>query len=220
MFLGRAMNLNDLRVRATKLFVLITWIHVPVAMLIALIARNPWLAPGIVLFGVAVAATLTSRLLKDGLTLRTLMAIFMTCGPILFVYAGRGHSSGWSGHGDWQIDYHMYFFAIYAMLTAYVDWRPIAVAAALTAVHHLILDLVVPGNVFPEEGLDRVALHAIAVAAECGVLFWIVGAIGSLFKRVDDLMDFVTRETADALRKEQEENSALRRELSLAGSGK
>ncbi len=217
--LGRAMNLNDLRLRATNLFVLITWIHVPVAMLIALIGRNPWLTPGIVALAVAVAATVTARTLKDGLALRTLMAIFMTCGPILFVYAGRGHSSGWSGQGDWQIDYHMYFFAIYAMLTAYVDWRPIAVAAALTAVHHLILDLVVPGNVFPEEGLDRVALHAIAVAAECGVLFWIVGAIGSLFKRIDGLMDFITRETADALRKEQEENNALRRELSLANSG-
>jgi methyl-accepting chemotaxis protein len=144
------------------------------------------------------------------------MAVFLTCGPVLLVYAGRGHFSGFSGNGDWQVDYHMYFFGVFAMLAAYVDWRPIALAATLTALHHLALDLVVPANVFPEEGLDRVLVHAIAVVAECGVLFWLTIAIERLFKRVqeaNELVDFTAQETAEQLAREQAENAELRRQL-------
>jgi len=104
------------------------------------------------------------------------------------------------------------------MLAAYVDWRPIAIAAGLTAVHHLIFDLFMPANVFPEEGLDRVLVHALAVVAECGVLFWMTGAIDSLFRRIDELVDFMSRETADALLREQEKNDVLRRQLNLAAA--
>jgi len=180
---------------------------------VALIARNPWSEPMAISAVVALVATLSAWKLRDGLALRSIIAVCLTFGPILFVYAGRGHFSGIAGNGDWQVDYHMYFFGVFAMLTAYVDWRPIAVAATLTAVHHLILDLVVPANVFPEEGIDRVVLHAIAVVIECGVLFWLTLAIGALFKRLEDLVDFTSRETAEALTREMETNSALRDEL-------
>jgi methyl-accepting chemotaxis protein len=213
---AKTLKLSDIRARATQLFVLMTWIHVVLVVLVAMVARNPWTTPAIIALAVALAATLCSRLLRDGLMLRSLMAVFMTAAPILLVYVARGHHSGFSGNGDWQIDYHMYFFGIFAMLAAYVDWRPIAIAAALTAVHHLVLDLFVPANVFPEEGLDRVLVHAIAVVAECGVLFWLTGAIDSLFKRIDDLIDFVSRETADAIAHEQQANAVLREQLAVA----
>jgi methyl-accepting chemotaxis protein len=213
---GTTLKLSDIRARATQLFVLMTWFHVGIVAAVAIIARNAWTTPACIALGVALAATLCARMLKDGLALRSLMAVFMTAAPILLVYAGRGHHSGISGNGDWQIDYHMYFFGVFAMLAAYVDWRPIAVAAALTAVHHLVLDLFVPANVFPEEGLDRVLVHALAVVAECGVLFWLTGAIDSLFKRIDGLIDFISRETADQLMREQQANAALREQLAVA----
>jgi len=213
---GKFLRLNDIRARATHLFVIMTWCHVLFVALVAIVARNEWLLPAAIAAAVALCATLFARFIKDGLTLRSLIAVCMTFGPILLVYAGRGHHSGWSGQGDWQIDYHMYFFGVFAMLAAYVDWRPIAIAAGLTAVHHLLLDLIFPSNVFPEEGLDRVLVHALAVAVECGVLFWLTGAIDSLFKRIDDLIDFVSRETADQLQREQEANAHLRRQLSVA----
>ncbi|MFN2459324.1 MAG: hypothetical protein ABR591_01330 [Candidatus Velthaea sp.] len=47
------------------------------------------------------------------------------------------------------IDYHTYFFAIFTMLAAYFDWRTIALLAALTAGHHLALDLLFPRVCFP-----------------------------------------------------------------------
>jgi len=212
---SRSLKLNDIRARATQLFVLLTWVHVGIVGLVAVVARNPWQSPAAVALGVAIVATFSARFLKDGLPLRSIIAVCMTCAPILLVFAALGHHSGISGNGDWQIDYHMYFFGVFAMLAAYIDWRPIAIAAGVTALHHLVLDLVVPANVFPEEGLDRVLVHALAVVAECGVLFWLTGAVDSLFKRIDDLVDFISRETAEALMREQERNDALQRELEL-----
>ncbi len=207
-------TLSGIRATATKIFVAVCWAHVLLVGGVALLARNPWLPPMEVALCFAILASLCAWKVPDGLVLRSIMAVCLTFGPILFVYAGRGHFSGIAGNGDWQIDYHMYFFGVFAMLTAYVDWRPIAISAALTAVHHLILDLVLPANVFPEEGLDRVALHAIAVVIECGVLFWLTVAISALFKRLEDLVDFTSRETAAALMREMEINAELRDKLS------
>jgi methyl-accepting chemotaxis protein len=211
-----AVQLSDVRARATKLYVGLTWLHVPAVALIATIGHNAWLAPTAFLFGVAIVATLSASALRDGLPLRSIVAVCLTLAPIAFVYAGRGAASGIGGNGDWQVDYHMYFFVVFAMLVAYVDWRPIAIAAALTAVHHLALDLIVPTGVFPEEGLDRVALHAIAVVAECAVLFWITGIINALFVRINEVVDFTTLETAEAISREVQEREKLQALLEAA----
>jgi methyl-accepting chemotaxis protein len=191
----------------------VAWAHVLLAGGVALIAHNSWREPMAVAAIAALVATLAAWKLRDGLALRSIVAVCLTFGPILLVYAGRGHLSGLAGNGDWQVDYHMYFFGVFAMLSAYVDWRPIAISAALTAAHHLILDLVVPGNVFPEEGIDRVALHAIAVVIECGVLFWLTAAIAGLCKRQEELVDFTSRETAEVLMREQETIASLQAQL-------
>ena len=208
-------SLSSIRAQATKIFVWVAWANVLLVGAVALIARNPWNEPMLVAALVALIATLSAWKLRDGLALRSIIAVCLTFGPIMFVYAGRGHLSGIGGNGDWQIDYHMYFFVVFAMLTAFIDWRPIAVAATLTALHHLILDLVVPGNVFPEEGIARVVLHALAVVIECGVLFWLTIAINALFKRLEDLVDFTSRETAEVLIREAETISGLREQLLL-----
>lgn len=206
-------SLESIRVQATKIFVWVAWAHVLVVGAVALIGRNSWREPMAIAFVIALVASLAAWKLRDGLPLRSIMAVCLTFGPILMVYAGRGHFSGIAGNGDWQVDYHMYFFGMFAMLTAYVDWRPIAISAALTAAHHLVLDLILPANVFPEEGIDRVVLHAVAVVIECGVLFWLTLAIAALFKRLEDLVDFTSRETAEALMREQETNAALQDQL-------
>ena len=211
--MSSSFTLDGIRATATRIFVWVVWAHVLLAGGISLLARNPWQDAVATALGFAIVATLAAWRMRDGLPLRSIIAVCLTFGPIIFVYAGRGHFSGIAGNGDWQIDYHMYFFGVFAMLSAYIDWRVIAVSAALTAGHHLILDLVVPGNVFPEEGIDRVALHAIAVVIECGVLFWLTIAITALFKRLEDLVDFTSRETAEALTREMEANAALRAQL-------
>ncbi|MHB8147095.1 MAG: hypothetical protein ACYDGM_07550 [Vulcanimicrobiaceae bacterium] len=210
---GQTLTLDGLRTRATRLYTLIAWLHVPAVAIIALVARNAWLSPTLALLGVAIVATICAKTMKEGLPLRSVMAVALTLAPVAFVYAGRGDMSGLSGHENWQIDYHMYFFAIYAILVAYVDWRPIVISAALTAGHHLLLNFIDPTAVFPQEGIDRVVLHAACVAAECSVLIWIVITVQALFTRIDDLMDFTTKATAEAIADEIAENEALRAEL-------
>jgi methyl-accepting chemotaxis protein len=210
---SRSLSLAGIRQRATQLYTLIVWLHVPAVALIALNARNAWLAPAVFLAIVATIATICARTMPNKLPLRSIMAVALTFGPIAFVYAGRGAFSGISGHGDWQVDYHMYFFAMFAILVAYVDWRPIVISAALTAVHHLLLDFIMPAGVFPEEGIDRVLLHALCVVAEVSVLIWITNTIAALFKRVDQIMDFTTKATAEAIATELEEKAALQAQL-------
>jgi methyl-accepting chemotaxis protein len=210
---ARTLSLAGIREHATKLYTLIAWLHVPAVALIALNARNAWLAPTVFLAIIAVVATVCARSMRNGLPLRLIMATALTCAPIAFVFAGRGAFSGISGHGDWQIDYHMYFFAMFAILVAYVDWRPIVLSAALTAVHHLLLDFIAPAAVFPEEGIDRVALHAICVVAEVSILIWITNTLAALFKRIDEVIDFTTKATAEAIAVELEEKAALQAEL-------
>jgi methyl-accepting chemotaxis protein len=209
---NRSLTLSDLRSQATRVYTLIAWIHVPIAALIALNAHNAWLGPAIMMAVVAALATLCARTMRDGVALRSIVAIALTVAPIVFVYAGRGTMSGMGANGDWQIDYHMYFFAIFAMLVGYIDWRPIAVSAGLTAVHHLLLDLIVPSAVFPVEGLDRVVLHGVCVVAECAVLIWITNTLQALF-RVHEVMEFTTQATAEAIAVELAEKQALQAEL-------
>src|SRR5438445_319410 len=69
--------------------------------------------------------------------------------PALLVYLLNGH--------PWQMEGHMYFFVGLAALTLLCDWRPIAVAVAVIAVHHLLLGYLAPEWVFIGSGdLPRV----------------------------------------------------------------
>jgi methyl-accepting chemotaxis protein len=68
----------------------------------------------------------------------------------------------------------MLFFAVIAALAVVADWRTIVAGAAVTAVHHLLADLVAPAMVFPDGGgFERVALHAVILIVETVVLVWV-----------------------------------------------
>ncbi|HEY0393235.1 MAG TPA: methyl-accepting chemotaxis protein [Candidatus Elarobacter sp.] len=168
--------LLELRSRASQVFTVILWLHVPVVAAVAAANHHAPLAVSAVAALLALIGTIGARLSPGGLGGRLSVAYALVGMPMLLVHAGSG---------VWQIDYHMYFFAVFAMLAAYVDWRPIALAAALTALHHLVLDFVLPAAVFPQqsglEGLPRVILHALIVVAECGILFWMTARVRGLF---------------------------------------
>lgn len=110
------MRLADIRSRVTQLYILIAWLHVPAAALIALNARNTWLAPTAFLALVALVATICARTMKDRLALRMMLAIALALGPIAFVYAWRGDLGSVFAPGDWQIHYRMYVLAAFAIV--------------------------------------------------------------------------------------------------------
>jgi len=174
--IGAPPALRQLRGQASRVFAALLWLHVPVIVAIAASNHTEIMLPTLAAAVCALLGSLAAWRVPEALAGRMIIAYAFVMMPMLMVHAGAG---------VWQIDYHMYFFAVYAMLAIYVDWRPIALAATLTALHHVILDFIAPGSVFPTQsgfdGLPRVIMHAIIVVAECGVLFWMSNRVYALF---------------------------------------
>ncbi|WP_374942319.1 methyl-accepting chemotaxis protein [Sphingomonas sp.] len=111
----------------------------------------------------------------DGVA-RLLCGTLAAAHPALAIYLLRGD--------PWQMDAHMYFFVALAALVMLCDWRPIALAAGLIALHHLTLQVAAPGWVFTGTGnLGRVVFHAAAVALQFAVLAYVTTQLRRLMIR-------------------------------------
>ena len=85
----------------------------------------------------------------------------------------------------WQVDVHMCYFAVLAVLAAYCDWVVILVVAGGIAVHHLTLNFLAPALVFSGgSDLARVLLHAVVVVLEAAALMWMSSQVVRLFAAV------------------------------------
>ncbi|MGH1330194.1 MAG: methyl-accepting chemotaxis protein [Paracoccaceae bacterium] len=109
-------------------------------------------------------------------------------------------NAGFMSH-PWQIDTHMLYFAVMAILVMMVGMRPLILAAATIAVHHVLLTFVMPSMVYPSvdmlENIGRTVMHAVILVMETVALAL---AINSQVKLSN---------TADRERKEAQ-NSAQR----------
>ncbi len=199
----RWLSLEHLRARATELYALLAWLHVPAVAAIALVAHNNWVTPTATLAAIALIATASARYMKDGIEQRSIMALALTLGPIAF---------GWAGFAT--VDTSLYFFAVIAMLVGYVDWRPIVISASAAAFNAVLMSLAMSDIVFPAEGMDRFAVQAICLIAELIVLVSITNTLQRLFSNVDSFMEFTMKETAEALAGELHEKARLQAELS------
>ncbi|MCC5981300.1 MAG: hypothetical protein JJU26_06225 [Oceanicaulis sp.] len=108
----------------------------------------------------------------------------------------------WLASGSaWQIDMHMVFFAMLAAATVLCDWRAILAAAAVTAVHHLSLNFLLPFAVFPDGGnFLRVVFHAVVVIGQTGALIWLCARIVSALDSADAAITKAEAATAEASR--------------------
>lgn len=184
-------ELDRLRTRAARFFAVLLWLHVPIVITMAVSAGVNWLSQGLLLIGILSVPTLYAIFRPPSVATRITIALALTTMPILFVYDNPGRL---------QIEYYFYFFVVFAMLVAFIDWKPIAVAALLTATHHLIFNYIAPSRVFPSGGgIDRVALHVIMVVIECGALVWVVVQIRRLLVNVERAQDAATVHLTAAL---------------------
>jgi methyl-accepting chemotaxis protein len=170
----RLASLDDLRRRASLVFSIWIWVHVPI------IAAICWLNGTPLAFNLAAAAIIAAiatwfcRTDPAGAATRQVVAAAFVAMASLMV---------WAAAGPLQIDLHMYYFAIFAVLAAYCDWKAILTAATLTALHHLGFNFLLPYAIFPDGGnFGRVVLHAVIVVAECGVLIWLCLVLAHLFE--------------------------------------
>jgi methyl-accepting chemotaxis protein len=168
-------DLEALRDTTSRALLALLWMHLPVAVLIGMARGSDWLLPAVLMALFAAAATLSWRIAGNGSSTRLTFAVALMGGVSVFAFQLAGH--------PWQIDVHMYFFAALALLVAYCDYRPIVIGTAAVALHHLILNFLLPAAIFPgDAGLGRVVLHAVILVMEAAVLIWLAHKLSRLFE--------------------------------------
>ena len=159
-------DLAILRETTSKTLLAVLWLHVPIAVTIGMMRGTDWLMPAALMVAMALAATVSWRASGNGLSTRLIFAVALMGDVSVFAFQLAGH--------PWQIDMHMYFFAALACLVAYCDYRPIVAGTVAVALHHLVLNFMLPAAIFPGGAdLGRVVLHAVILLIEAGVLIWL-----------------------------------------------
>ncbi|MBB6262466.1 signal transduction histidine kinase/DNA-binding response OmpR family regulator [Paenochrobactrum gallinarii] len=169
-------ELDKLRTKFSRFLVILLWLHLPVLLLTAYALDKP--PYGAVIAGAVLAGVYHLSWLKNGIaeSTRYISAVALMGEPVIFLYLLRGH--------DWQMDVHMYFFAMLALTIAWCDRRVIILAAITVVIHHLTLNFMLPYLVFPNGGnFNRVILHGVIVAFQSTVLIWFCNMLVDSFHR-------------------------------------
>jgi len=169
--------LDEIRISMAKFLTYALWAHVALIVLAAvLIGQEGVLWAGLVSAAIAGVPTAVFFTQGNGELHRYLTAMSMALMAAMLVLVFRGHS--------WQIDMHMYFFAVLAILSVFCDPKVVIVTAGTIAVHHILFNFIVPSWVFPEgASFGRVVFHAVIVVLESAALYWIAVKLqDTLFK--------------------------------------
>ncbi len=200
-------ELMVLRERFGRFLTYLLWAHVPLMALVAAVYNRSWLGPTLAMAALSACYQVSFKLHGAALISRYISAAALVSAPALLVYLMRGE--------PWQMDMHMYFFAVLALTIGWFDRRVIFLAAGFVAVHHLVLQIVLPMAVFPGEGsLSRVVLHAAIVAFQTVVLIWVSLMIEQTFARIQ-LMSNDLKSANGALEARTEEAEAANSAKSL-----
>src|SRR6201995_3655394 len=209
-------DLDALRENASRASLALLWLHVPVSIAISASLGADWLMPVMVVLAMAIAATLSWRLSGNGLSTSLVVAVALMGGVSVFTFQLAGK--------PWQIDMHMYFFAALACLMSYCDYRPILAGTVAVAVHHLLLNFLLPAAIYPGGGdFGRVVLHAVILLLEAGVLIALAHKLALLFettahKTAEAEAAYAaearaTKERSESERQAKQDRYAARREL-------
>jgi methyl-accepting chemotaxis protein len=143
-------------------------------------------------FGLALAAvaSLAARADATGDWTRWLTSMALSATVALLVLAVQGTGL--------QTDMHMAFFAALALTAAWACPMSIVLAAAVVAVHHLVLNFVYPQAVFPDgASLAKVAVHAVILIAEAGALIWVTGILTRAMAAADEANAVATEHSSE-----------------------
>ncbi|KPH65893.1 hybrid sensor histidine kinase/response regulator [Novosphingobium sp. ST904] len=195
--------LDKLRNQFGRFLIPLFWGHVPLQ---AVVAHAMGLSPiraGLAAAIVALAYHLTWRRCGTAPATRYLSAVALMAEPAMLLFLLRGH--------PWQMDMHMYFFAMLALTIAWLDRETILVAAGAIAAHHLLLLYLLPYAVFPAAGnLERVLLHASIVAFQTAVLIWLNKMLLASFDRIGRMSEEIVAKNAALEARTREAEDATR----------
>ena len=203
--------LDDIRVSMAKVLTYALWVHLLLILVASLaIGQDGLLWTLLVTAAIAGAPTAVYFTQGAGELHRYLSAVSLALMAAMLVLVFRGHS--------WQIDVHMYFFAVLAILSVYCDPKVVIVSAGTIAVHHILFNFIVPSWVFPEgASFGRVILHAVVVVVESVALFWLavklkttVGAAAEAEKIAAEEAERARGEAVEAAQAKEQAEEALR----------
>lgn len=168
-------DVEELRLRFARVVIVVLWANAALLLVTSMMQRpeNP-LAILICNLGLASFSTAAWWAKGTGWMARQITSICTMGQVMLLLYIYAGH--------PYQVDIHMYFFAMLAILAGWLDWRIFMSALVAIAAHHTILSVVYPAGVFPNGvSVSRVALHAGFVVVQVCALSWLVAWIKSAF---------------------------------------
>lgn len=208
---GNDMNvIDDIRASMSRFLTFALWGHVLLVGLVSILVGQDgtlWA----VLVAAAIAAVPSVIYFTQGNTeiLRYLASVALVLMAAMLVLTLRGHA--------WQIDMHMYFFAVLALLSIYCDPKVIIVTAGTIALHHLIFNFTVPSWVFPEgAAFGRVIFHAVVVVVESVALFWLAVKLREAFRtgekaeqKAAEEAEHARAEAAEAAKAKEQAEEAL-----------
>ncbi len=177
-------NLPSIRSSFSTFLIMGLWANV------ALVLGLSWLTQGrpdlgITIVGALAVAGATYFWSRDHTAIITRLstAIAAAASISMIVYAIRGTPE--------QIDSHMYFFAMLAVLAGWCDWRPLVAFSGFVAVHHLVLNFALPLAVFPQGNSDvfRVLIHATILILETAALVVIAYKLESMFEATEKAIE-------------------------------
>ncbi len=187
-----------------RVLVAALWLHVPLVGAIAWQLDGPVLVLAGTAAALAALVTLLWATMAGAPTTRPAIGV-ATVGMVSLVLAATRGSL-------WQVDVHMYYFAVLAILAAYCDWVVILTAAGAIAVHHLALNFLAPALVFPGGAdLARVLLHAVIVVFETAALVWMSRQVDHLFAAMNVALATAERATVEAAAMRDAQSAARQR---------
>jgi methyl-accepting chemotaxis protein len=174
------------------LFLLALLAHAPVAIIIGLfMSRESWLHVSTEAVGPGAAAIVAYALFRGTRVFRAVGAAVLMLYSGVIIHLGAG-----------LVEWHFHVFVGMALLVLYYDWLPIVVAGATIAIHHIILDEVLPTAVFnhgdaPSRGI--VALHAVFVVMHSAVLCFLAERIRRSAAAVETALGVMATRSAPAV---------------------
>jgi methyl-accepting chemotaxis protein len=117
------------------------------------------------------AGLLAWRLAPGSLGSRLVLAAALMSMTALHIQLGRG-----------TLEFHFGVFVVLGVLLVYMDWRPIVLAAALVAVHHIVFDRLQAAGwavyCTPSASFLKVLLHALYVVVQTAVEVYVAVWMG------------------------------------------
>jgi methyl-accepting chemotaxis protein len=169
-----ASDLAGIQINGIRLLVAGSWLSLLVLAICGLVIGAPDLGLAI---GLGIAINILPAKMawehRYDMPAQIAVAVMVALQPALYLFVFTGH--------PWQMDMHMYFFAVLGSLLILCDWRPLAAATVTVAVHHLLIELVRPQWVFEGEGnFGRVMLHAAILLIQFSFLSYAAQRLKSL----------------------------------------